>query len=147
VHVPVLHAPCWCPFEGRVPRSDSEHLEALTAAVFSARFNPDIVRRRWPAIRTAFGEFQLDLVASWPDSEAERLLTYPGMIRNRKKVVATLRNARELVMRTVMHGSVRAYVDTFGSDTEALVRELDGWAHYAGAPSLRCYLKCLGRIE
>lgn len=146
MHVPV-HAPCWCPFEGRVPRSDNEHFEALTAAVFSARFDPVIVRRRWPAIRRAFVEFHLDVVASWPDGETERLLTYPGMIHSRKKVMATLRNARELVKKVTAHGSVQSYVETFGPDSEALVRELDGWAHYVGAPSLRCYLRCIGLLN
>lgn len=147
MHVPVLRAPCWCPFEGRVPRSDDQHFEALTAAVFSARFNPDIVRIRWPSVRKAFGEFHLNLVASWPDSESERLLCYPGMIRSRKKVMATLRNARELAKRAFVHGSVQSYMDAFESDPEALVRELDGWAHYAGAPSLRCYLRCIGLLN
>jgi DNA-3-methyladenine glycosylase I len=130
-----------------VPCSDNEHFEALTAAVFSARFNPGIVRRRWPAIRRAFAEFHLDVVASWPDGETERLLAYPGMIRSRKKVMATLRNARELITKARVHGSVQSYVETFGADSEALVRELDGWAHYVGAPSLRCYLRCIGLLN
>jgi DNA-3-methyladenine glycosylase I len=130
-----------------VPRSDNEHFEALTAAVFSARFNPGIVRRRWPAIRRAFAEFHLDVVALWPDRKTERLLAYPGMIRSRKKVTATLRNARELMKKVMTHGSVQSYVETFGADSEALVRELDGWAHYVGAPSLRCYLKCIGLLN
>lgn len=80
-----------------MPCSDNEPFEALTAAVFSARFNDDIVRDRWPAIRQAFAGFDLDRVASWPDGESERLLDYPGMIRNRKKIMATLGNARELL--------------------------------------------------
>jgi hypothetical protein len=46
----------------------------------------DIVRVRWPSIRKAFVEFDLRLVASWPDTEVDRLLGSPGIIRNRKKV-------------------------------------------------------------
>ena len=84
--------PCWCPFENRHPETDNEYFEALAAAVFSARFKPDVVRKRWPSIRKAFAEFDLRLVASWPDSEVDRLLAYPGIIRNRKKVTAILRN-------------------------------------------------------
>jgi DNA-3-methyladenine glycosylase I len=67
----------------------------LAAAVFSARFNPDLVRARWPSIREAFAGFDLRLVASWPDREVDRLLAYPGVIRNRKKVIAILRNPSE----------------------------------------------------
>jgi 3-methyladenine DNA glycosylase Tag len=144
VHPPIQNAPCWCPFKGRMPCSDNEHFEALTAAVFSARFNVDIVRDRWPAIRQAFAGFDLDRVASWPDGESERLLAYPGMIRNRKKIMATLRNARVLLDKVRLHGSVHAYLLSHGSSTQAVIDDLDSWAHYIGAPSLRCYLDCIG---
>ena len=127
-----------------MPRSDNEHFEALTAAVFSARFNPDIVRSRWPAIRQAFADFSLHRVASWTDAETERILACPGMIRNRKKIMATLRNARDLLGKVTQHGSVQSYIASFGTDTQTAIDELDGWAHYIGAPSIRCYLQCVG---
>ena len=96
-------------------------------------------------MRRAFAGFDLYRVASWPDTEAERLLAYPGMIRSRKKIAATLRNARELVAKVQDHGSVQAYLEAQGPDSEAIVDELDRWVHYAGAPSLRCYLRCARR--
>lgn len=144
MHASTVQAPCWCPFEGGAPRSDNEHFEALTAAVFSARFHPDIVRNRWPSIRKAFADFALDQVAAWPDGETERILAHPGMIRNRKKVMATLRNARELLDKVKRHGSVHSYLVSRGPSMQALIEDLDGWAHYIGAPSLRCYLHCVG---
>ena len=139
--------PCWCPFESRRPRTDNEHFEALAAAVFSARFKPDIVRARWPSIRKAFAGFDLRLVASWPDSEVDRLLAYPGIIRNRKKVTAILRNGRGLLERAEKYGGVRAYLGSYAGDDSILVHELDGWMHYIGAPSIRCYLTCVGLLQ
>jgi DNA-3-methyladenine glycosylase I len=143
----VQNAPCWCPFEKRHPRSDDEYFEALAAAVFSARFTPEIVRARWPSIRAAFAEFDLRLVSSWPDSQVDRLLAYPGMIRNRKKVTAVLRNGREFLKKAERYGAVRAYLDSYGGDESALVHELDRWMHYIGAPSIRCFLYCVGILE
>ncbi len=134
----------WCPFEGRTPQTDDEFLEAITASVFEARFNPAIVRQRWPHIREAFVRFHLREVAGWPDSEAERLMSAPGIIRNKKKIVATLYNARELLGLVREHGSVRAYLDSFGGDRVALVAAIDQWAHYIGAPSIRWFLRCAG---
>lgn len=139
--------PCWCPFENRRPQTDDEYFEALAAAVFSARFDPNIVRTRWPSIRKAFAEFDLRLVASWPDTEVERLLAYPGIIRNRKKVTAILRNGRDLLERVDRYGGVRAYLDSYGDDDSVLVHELDTWTHYIGAPSIRCYLRCVGILR
>lgn len=122
-------APCWCPFENRHPRTDNEYFEALAAAVFSARFNPDIVRTRWPSIRRAFGDFELRLVACWPHSEMEHLLASPGIIRNSKKLTAILRNARDLLKKAERYGSVRAYLNSCGGDGSVLIDELDSWMH------------------
>lgn len=140
-------APCWCPFEHRHPQTDNEYFEALAAAVFSARFNPDIIRVRWPSIRKAFAGFDLRLVASWPDSEVDHLLAHPGIIGNRKKVIAILRNGRDLLEKAGRYGDVRAYLGSYAGDDSALVDELDSWMHYIGAPSIRCYLYCIGILE
>ncbi len=80
-------------------------------------------------------------VAGWPDSEVERLLQAPGIIRNRKKISATLRNARELVALVERHGSVRSYLDSFADDAE-LVADIDTWAHDIGPPSIRWFSRC-----
>lgn len=133
----------WCPFEGRRPATDDDYFEALTAAVFQARFNSDVVRQRWPHIREAFAGFDLDEVAAWPDSAVEELLLAPGIIRNRKKILATIRNARDLLARARQHGSVRAYLRSAG-DPDALAADIDTWAHYIGAPSIRWFLRCAG---
>lgn len=134
----------FCPLSGGRAADDDEYFEALTASVFACRFSSEVVRARWPAIRAAFAGFSLPTVARWPDDEVDRLLLCPGLIRNRKKILATLRNARDLLARSQQHGSVHAYVEAFRPDLEALVRDLDGWAHYVGAPSLRGFLRCAG---
>jgi DNA-3-methyladenine glycosylase I len=134
----------WCPLEGLPADSDDEHFEALAAAVFQARFRPEIVRARWPSIRAAFADFRLQVVASWPDEATRSLLGAPGMIRNEKKITATLRNARALARLSARAGGVRAYLDAFAPDTESLVDEIDRWASYVGAPSIRWFLGCVG---
>lgn len=136
----------WCPLE-RPARSDDEIFEALTAAVFQARFRPDVVRARWPAIRAAFAGFSLREVAGWTDEKVEALASKPGVIRNGKKLRATIRNARDLERRAREAGSALAYLDSFRPDVEALVRDLDEWAHYVGAPSLRSFVRCAGVLR
>lgn len=84
------------------------------------------------------------MVASWPEHEVERLMQEPGMIRNRKKIVATLRNAGELMSLRRRYGSVQAYLRCAQGSRLGLVQTVDGWAHYIGAPSIRCYLACAG---
>lgn len=133
----------WSPFGGRPVASDDEIFELLTASVFQARFRPAIVALRWPSIRRAFADFRLDVVASWKDEKLAGLLDSPGMIRSPKKVQATLRNARDLRERSRRFGSAKAYLDAFEGSEEGLVREIDTWAHYIGAPSIRWFVESL----
>lgn len=62
------------------------------------------------------------------------------MIRNRKKILAILRNARDLEALAARHGSALACLRSFG-DEEALVRDVDTWAHYIGAPSIHWFVR------
>lgn len=135
--------PGWNPLGGRPPANDDEVFELLTAAVFQARFRPDVVRSRWPALREAFAGFRLEVVASWGDEALEDLQEAPGMIRNPKKILATLRNARDLATLRRRHGTVLAWLHSF-RESEALVEAIDGWAHYVGAPSIRWFVGNLG---
>ncbi|MGN2248171.1 DNA-3-methyladenine glycosylase I [Frateuria sp. GZRR35] len=133
----------WNPLGGQPARSDDEIFELLTAAVFQARFRPAVVRARWPAIRHAFADFALATVAAWPDDRLDDLLAAEGMIRNPKKIRATLRNARDLQARSRQFGTAAAYLQSFGGDGEAMVRDVDTWAHYIGAPSIRWFVRAL----
>lgn len=131
------------PLGGRAAATDDEIFELLTAAVFQARFRSEVVAKHWLPIRRAFADFRLDVVARWSDEKAEELLAAPGVIRNPKKIRATIRNARELHDRSRRFGSAAAYLRGFRGDDDALVREIDNWAHYIGAPSIRWFVENL----
>lgn len=133
----------WNPLGGEPPADDNQVFELLTAAVFQARFRPDVVRVRWPSIRRGFADFDLQTVAGWSDETLTELLEFDGMIRNPKKIRATLRNARQLQGIGRQFGSVQAYLRSFGADDEALVQDIDTWAHYIGAPSIRWFVRGL----
>jgi 3-methyladenine DNA glycosylase Tag len=134
----------WNPLGGRRAATDDEVFELLAAAVFQARFRPAVVRARWPGIRRAFAGFHLATVAAWPDERLATLMAAEGMIRNEKKIRATLRNARDLLALSRRWGSALAYLHAFGDDEDALVRDVDTWAHYIGAPSIRWFVRALG---
>jgi hypothetical protein len=134
----------WCPLESRPARDDRDVFEALVAATMQARFRPDVIRRRWPDIRSAFAGFELDVVAAWSDDAVDTVLAHPGMVQNRKRVLAALRNARALALVRDRHGSFADYAASFHGDTDRLVVDIDRWAHFIGAPSIRWFLGCCG---
>lgn len=135
--------PGWSPLQIGPVVSDDQVFETVTAAVFQARFNPAIVRQRWPCIRRAFTVFDLRAVAAWSDGSLADLLAADGMIRNPKKIRATLGNSRSLLALSQQFDGLQAYLSSFGTDREALVRDIDTWARYIGAPSIRWAVQTL----
>ena len=55
-----------------------------------------ILRKR-PAFRAAFAGFEADAVARFGDDDVERLLADAAIVRNRRKIEATIGNARATV--------------------------------------------------
>lgn len=91
--------------------SDAQFLEVLTKVVFCTGFKPVIVERRWTAFREAFAEFDLHVVASFDEPAREALVAQgSGIVRNARKVDATIANAGICLRLSEQHGSLRAYV-------------------------------------
>lgn len=63
------------------------------------------------ALRAAFCEFDVDRVARFDAGDMARLLADPGIIRNRRKIAATIENARRIQALRRSHGSFAAWLD------------------------------------
>jgi DNA-3-methyladenine glycosylase I len=72
-------------------------LERITLEAFQSGLSWLTILRKRPAFRAAFRDFEPDLVASFDDSDVERLMSDAGIVRNRAKVVAAIANARATV--------------------------------------------------
>ncbi|MHB0929052.1 MAG: DNA-3-methyladenine glycosylase I [Candidatus Nanopelagicales bacterium] len=77
-------------------RGDVAYFERLTFESFQSGLSWLIVMRKRPAFRLAFAGFEPERVADFDDADVSRLLTDPGIIRNRRKILATITNARAL---------------------------------------------------
>lgn len=93
-----------------VPQRDDTYLEILTQAVFQAGFSWQVVRAKWPHFRQVFKGFRIVAVARFTPRDVERLVKDPGLIRNARKIRATVDNARMLAALAREHGSVKAYI-------------------------------------
>ncbi|MFV0433116.1 MAG: DNA-3-methyladenine glycosylase I [Leucobacter sp.] len=71
--------------------------ERLTLEGFQAGLSWLLVLRRREGFRVAFEGFDPDRVASYGEADIERIVTDPAVIRNRKKIEATVSNARAAV--------------------------------------------------
>lgn len=84
--------------EWGLPVTDEHGLyERICLEGFQAGLSWATILRKRPAFRTAFEGFNPDAVALFTAADVERLLQDPGIIRNRMKILATIKNARATV--------------------------------------------------
>ena len=115
------------------PASDDGYLEMLTKAVFQAGFSWSVIRDKWPNFQEAFDGFDVGKVADYDEGDIERLLQDPGIVRNGRKVVATVENARTIQRLGHEHGSLHSYL-----------RSLDGLPYSQRRKNLTGLFKNLG---
>jgi DNA-3-methyladenine glycosylase I len=75
-------------------RGDDALFERLTLEAFQSGLSWITILRKRPAFRAAFAGFAIDSVAAFTEADEERLMADAGIVRNRAKVRAAVRNAR-----------------------------------------------------
>lgn len=99
---------------GMPVRDERGVFERLSLEAFQSGLSWATILRKRPAFREAFAGFSPDAVAGFGDDDVERLMADAGIVRNRAKVLATIRNARAtLALREDADGDLAAYVWSF----------------------------------
>ena len=86
--------PSWM-YRDRTPPSDSAYFENLIRCIFQAGLSWRTVTNKWPNFKRAFHDFHIDEIASYGTDDIKRLSEDKGIIRNQKKIIATVENAQE----------------------------------------------------
>lgn len=92
--------------------SDNGYLEEMTKAIFQAGFSWKVIREKWPNFQRAFAQFDVDTVAAYDVHDMERLLADTGIVRNGRKIDATIQNAQTMQRLVSEHGSFFSYLRT-----------------------------------
>jgi DNA-3-methyladenine glycosylase I len=79
---------------GRPVRDDTEMFERLSLEAFQSGLSWLTILRKRENFRTAFDGFRIDAVAGYGAADVARLMADRGIIRNRAKIEAAIRNAR-----------------------------------------------------
>lgn len=93
-----------------VPENDAGYFEKITQAVFQSGFSWDVIKKKWPNFQTAFAGFDVGAVANFTEEDVERLMEDRGIVRNGRKIEATVQNARIAQQLIDEHGSFRNYL-------------------------------------
>ena len=84
--------------EWGMPVRDEQGLfERLSLEAFQSGLSWVTILRKRPAFRAAFDGFDPDRVAGYDERDVERLMGDAGIVRNRRKIDATITNARATV--------------------------------------------------
>lgn len=99
---------------GRPVADDRAMFERLTLEAFQSGLSWLIILRKREGFRAAFDDFELTKVASYDDSDVERLLGDAGIVRNRAKIEAAIANARAALD---LDDGLLAHVHSFAPQT------------------------------
>lgn len=100
--------------EWGVPCHDDRDLfERLMLEAFQAGLSWSTILAKRENFRRAFDDWDAERIAAYGDTDIARLLADPGIVRNRLKVGAAVKNARAFLRLRDEHGSFDRYIWSF----------------------------------
>ena len=76
------------------PKNDDEFLGHIAKIIFVAGFRYSIVEERWPLIRKAFYNFNINKLSKFNEKQINNMMKAKGMIKNIGKIEAIVGNAK-----------------------------------------------------
>jgi len=113
----VLHDPAYVDYHdnewGAPSRDDRNLFEMLVLEGAQAGLSWATILHKREGYRKAFAGFDPEQVAAFGESDIERLLADPGIVRNRLKVASAVSNARCVIEVQAAEGSLAEYLWSF----------------------------------
>ncbi len=125
------------------PRDLAGYLAVMSRAIFQAGLSWKLIESKWDAYERLFEGFEPGIVAAFGEADVERILADGGVVRTRKKIVATVDNARTLLELDRAHGGFRSYLRGFAS-YEELAADLRARFRFLGDLSVYYFLFRVG---
>ena len=154
---------------GLPPAQDRRIFEKLCLEGFQAGLSWITILRKRENFRRAFHGFEIEAVARMNARSVERLLSDPGIVRNRAKVLSAIHNARRALEMQREQGSLARYFWgwrpstarrprrltyavlrrlTTSPEAEALSRDLKkrGWS-FVGPTTMYAFMQAMGLVN
>ena len=133
-------------YRDKKPPSESAIFENLIRCIFQSGLNWEIIARKWPSMRVAFQDFNLHIVAGYGAEDINRLMSDSKIIRNRRKILATLHNAREFERLEVENGGFMSWlaVQDKENNYQSVIRRMGSRFKFVGPIVARVFLYSIG---
>lgn len=139
-----VHGPHHDTEYGRPVTDDAVLLERIAMEINQAGLSWELILKKRPALNAAFEGFEPARVAAYGEKEVERLLQDAGIIRNRRKIEATVSNAQTLLALEREFGGFGKYLKSNGGDFDALVRDMRKRFKFVGTFGAYFFLYVVG---
>jgi DNA-3-methyladenine glycosylase I len=140
----------WTPpdwwYRKKCPPNDDVYFENMSRVIFQAGLNWNVIEKKWPTTRKAFAGFNIDIVSKFTDNDVERLLKDKGIVRNRGKIEAIMKNAVMFKEIKKQYGSFKSYLDSSdkSKNYSAVVKDLNSRFKWLGPSSASLFLYSVG---
>ncbi|MBX3073145.1 DNA-3-methyladenine glycosylase I [Candidatus Obscuribacterales bacterium] len=125
------------------PTRLNDYLEVITQAVFQAGVSWAQIDDRWEYYKKAFKDFDVETISSFEEADIERLMTEPNVMHSKKKIVATIKNARSILALDKAHGGFQNYLRS-KKTYEELVADIRKRFSFLGEMSVYYFLFRVG---
>jgi 3-methyladenine DNA glycosylase Tag len=125
------------------PTGLADYLDVMTRAAFQSGMSWRVVESKWDGFGKAFAGFDPAIVAAYTDDDVERLVTDAGIIRNRRKIEATISNAQAMLALDGRPGGFVGWLRSRG-DFDATVAALRGEFRFLGDLGAYYFLYVVG---
>jgi len=125
------------------PTGLADYLDVMTRAAFQSGMSWRVVEAKWDGFREAFAGFDPAVVAAYTDDDVERLVSDAGIIRNRRKIEATISNAQAMLALDGRPGGFVGWLRSQG-DFDATVAALRGEFRFLGDLGAYYFLYVVG---
>lgn len=126
------------------PKDDAEYFERMSRSLFTAGLSWAMVEKKWPNFKRAFAAFSPEKVAKMTEKDVKSLMSDAGIVRNERKIRATIYNADEFLTLRKEFGSFKGYLASFGKDEAKLQQDLQEKFQHVGGSTARTFLWSVG---
>ena len=98
---------------GVFPEDEKKLYELFILETFQAGLSWQCILNKRENFRKAYDGFDIDKICAYGEEKMEELMRNPGIIRNRRKIAASIENSRVYQSITREFGSFRAYLHSF----------------------------------
>ncbi len=126
------------------PKDDRGYFDLMSRAIFTAGLNWTVVEKKWPNFRKSFVGFSPEKVAKLSEQDVKALMNDVGIVRNERKIRATIQNAKSILGLRKEFGSMKGYIDSFGKKEDKLQEDLQRRFEHLGPSTSRTFLWMVG---